>query len=130
MELKPCPFCGSEARLVRIQNGYAIVCGDKNCLGQMRVTFGMCDNEVIFLEKLLSDWNKRKPEVSAVAAAYECIEEYRNAIYDETQEEYDNHGGCCVDVLDEALNRLHCFTSSAAVDAWINRRVKEDNDGT
>lgn len=125
MVLGTCPFCGAEVRLVHIQNGYAIVCEDKNCLGQMRITFGTCDNEEIFLEKLVSNWNKRKPEVMAVTAAYECIEEYRNAIYDETQEEYDDHGCCCVDVLDEALNRLRCFTSSVAVDVWINRRAGE-----
>ena len=124
MELKPCPFCGSKVRLVTIQRGYAIVCEAKNCLGQMRITFGTCDDDLIFLKKLVSDWNKRNPEVRAVTAAYECIEEYRNTIYDETQEEYDDHGGCCIDVLDEVLNRLHCFTSSAAVEAW-NRRVGE-----
>lgn len=119
MKLNPCPHCGAEVNIVRIQNGYAIVCGDKNCLCQMRVMFGSCDNEEIFLQKLISDWNKRSPEVRAVVAAIECIEEYRNTIYDEMQEEYDEHGCCCIDVLDEVLNRLQCFTSSAAVKQWI-----------
>ncbi len=119
MKLNNCPHCGSTVSLVQIQYGYAIVCDDKNCLGQMRVHYGTCDNEEIFLQKLISDWNKRSPEVRAVTAAIECIEEYRNKIYDETQEEYDEHGSCCIDVLDEVLNRLLCFTSSAAVEAWI-----------
>jgi hypothetical protein len=117
-ELKPCPFCGSEVRLVRIQSGFAIVCNSRNCLGSMRVNYGSCDNEKIFMEKLFSDWNKREPEVLAVTAAVECIEEYRNTLYDKTQEPYDEHGYCCISVLDEVLNRLRCFTASAAVEAW------------
>ena len=121
-ELKPCPFCGGEVRFVSIQNGFAIVCGDKNCLGQMRIMFGRCDNKEIFRETLISNWNKRNPEVRAVIAAYECIEDYRNTLYEETQESYDEHGGCCIDVLDEVLNRLQCFTTTAAVEAW-NRRA-------
>lgn len=120
-ELKPCPFCGSEVNLVHIHNGFAVVCSDKNCLGQMRITYERCDNKEIFLEKLLSDWNKRKPEVRAVTAAYACIEEYRNTLYEEIQEPYDEHGDCCISVLDEVLNRLNCFTSSVAIEAW-NRR--------
>ena len=119
MKLNPCPHCGSEVHLVNMHNGYAIVCNDKNCLCQMRVMFGSCDNKEIFLKKLISDWNKRSPEVRAVTAAIECIEEYRNTIYDETQEEYDDHGCCCVDVLDEVLNRLLCFTSVDAVEEWL-----------
>ena len=125
MELKPCPFCGQPARIFRIQNGYAICCNDKSCLGMMEIRFGSCDNEIIFKEKLISNWNKRQPEVVAVQAAFECIREYRNGIYDDMQEPYDDHGNCCMQVLDEALNRLQCFTTIAAIEAW-NRRV---NDG-
>lgn len=127
MNLKPCPFCGSDVRLVSIQNGFAIVCGDRNCLGQMRITFGQCDNKELFLAKLVTDWNKRAPEVSAVSAAYACIEEYRNALYEEMQEPYDDHGACCIDVADEILNRLHCFTSTAAVEVWSKKPAKEDS---
>jgi hypothetical protein len=78
----------------------------------MRVTFGSCDNEEIFLQKLISDWNNRNPDARTIVAAIGCIEKYRDSIYNETQEEYDDHGGCCVDVLDEVLNRLRCFTTS------------------
>ena len=124
LKLERCPHCGAEVRLVDIQNGYAIVCKDKNCLCQMRINFGSCDDKEIFLWKLISDWNKRKPEVRAVAAAVECIEEYRSKLYDEMQEPYDEHGSCCIRVIDETLNRLRCFTVSAAVDAWSGKRAK------
>lgn len=115
MELERCPYCGETARLVSIQNGFAIVCNDKNCLGQMQIHFGSCNNEEIFLEKLVSNWNKREPEINAVVSAVECIEEYRNTVYEETQEPYDEHGYCCIAVLDEVINRLKCFTSLSAV---------------
>lgn len=121
VELKPCPFCGGEVRLVHIQSGFAIVCESRNCLGGMSVKYGSCDNEEIFLEKLVSDWNSRKPEVLAVTAAIECIEDYRNTLYEETQEPYDEHGCCCISVLDEVLNRLRCFTASAAVEVWAKK---------
>ena len=117
--LKPCPFCGEGASLVRIQSGFAIVCNGRNCLGGMRVLFGSCDKEEMFLHKLISDWNGRKPEVLAVEAAIECIEDYRETLCEETQEPYDEHGCCCIDVLDEVLNRLQCFTSVAAIEAWM-----------
>lgn len=47
MELERCPYCGETARLVSIQNGFAIVCNDKNCLGQMQIHFESCNNEEI-----------------------------------------------------------------------------------
>lgn len=123
-ELKPCPFCGERVELVHTQGGYAIVCKSRNCCGGMSIKYGSCDNEEIFLKKLISDWNSRKPEVLAVTAAIECIEEYRSVLYDETQEPYDEHGCCCISVLDEVLNRLRCFTTSAAVEVWC--RSAED----
>ena len=121
VELKLCPFCGNKVSLVRIQNGYAIVCNGRNCLGGMSIKFGLCDDEEIFLQKLISDWNSRKPEVLAVEAAVECIEDYRETLYNMAQEPYDDYGCCCMEVLDEVLNRLQCFTSVAAIEAW-NRR--------
>ncbi len=109
--LAPCPHCGSAARLVDTHGGYAIVCDNKNCLGQMRIQFGSCDNKELFLKKLVSDWNKRGPEIKAVIEAIRHVGEYRDAIYEETQEEYDDHGECCVDVLDEVINILTCYTA-------------------
>ena len=109
--LAPCPHCGAGAHLITIQNGYAIVCDDKNCLCLMQIKYGSCDNKYIFLKKLIADWNKRAPEIKAVTEAIRSIREYRNHIYDETQEPYDEHGYCCIDVLDEAINILQCFTA-------------------
>lgn len=120
-KLKPCPFCGSEVRLIQIQFGFSVVCESRNCLGGMSVKYGSCDNKEIFLKKLVSDWNSRKPEVLAVTAAIECIEDYRNTLYEKTQEPYDEHGCCCISVIDEVLNRLQCFTASAAVEAWTKK---------
>ena len=126
VKLKPCPFCGSNARIVPIQSGFAIVCNDKNCLSEMRILYGSCDTKKMFLDKLCADWNRRTPEVPAVVAAIECIEDYRGVLHDEMQEPYDDHGSCCLDVLDETLNRLRCFTTSAAVEAWIRRAENAD----
>ena len=125
-ELKPCPFCGESVRLIDVHNGFAIVCEGRNCLGGMRISFGSCDNRNIFLQKIISDWNSRKPEVLAVTAAIECIEDYRNDLYEKTQEPYDEHGYCCISVIDEVLNRLQCFTSTKAIEAW-NRRAEDGN---
>lgn len=109
--LAPCPHCGSGARIVDIYNGYAIICDDKNCLCMMQIRFGSCDDKGLFLRKLIADWNKRNPEIEAVTSAIRCIREYRDNIYEQTQEAYDDHGSCCVDVLDEAINILQCFTA-------------------
>jgi len=120
-ELKPCPFCGKKAELFSIQGGFAIGCEDKNCLGVMQIHYGRCDNREIFKQKLIANWNKREPEVVAITAALECLDSYMDDLKKSMQEPYDEHGYCCVRVLDEALNRLQCFTSAAAVEAW-NRR--------
>ena len=119
IELLRCPHCNSKMSLVEIQRGYAIVCTDKNCLGGMRITYGSDDNKELFLTTLISNWNKRNPEVRAITAATECIEHFRNKIQNEIQEPYDEHGHCCIDVLDKTLNLLQCFTVSAAIEVWI-----------
>lgn len=125
IELLRCPHCNSEMRLVKIHQGYAIVCTDKNCLGGMRINYGSNDNKEIFLATLISNWNKRMPEVRAITAATECIGEYRNKVFSKTQEPYYDHGQCCIDVLDEVLNLLRCFTVSSAVELWIKEINKE-----
>ena len=125
IELLRCPHCNSEMGIVKIHSGYAIVCTNRSCLCKMEIHTGSSDNDKLFLAALISNWNKRSPEVRAVTAAIECLENYRNQIYNGMQEPYDDHGQCCIDVLDEALNRLQCFTSSAAVEVWI----KEINGG-
>ena len=120
MNLLACPHCHKPVELVNIQGGYAIVCSDLNCLGGMKIHYGWDDEREIFKNKLVSNWNKREPEVRAVTAAVECIRNYRDELYESTQEPYDEHGACCIQVVDEILNRLNCFTSQAAVDAWDN----------
>ena len=117
-ELKPCPHCQKPAELVHTQGGYAIICSDQNCLGGMEIRYGSEDNKEIFKNKLISNWNRRTPEVRAVNAAFECIKKYGEELYASTQEPYDEHGSCCIQVVNEILNRLNCFTVQAAVDAW------------
>ena len=109
--LAPCPHCGAGVSLLKIPYGYAIACDDKNCLSMMQTKYGSCDNKELFLQKLISDWNKRVPEIKAVTEAIQSIREYRDHVYDETQEPYDEHGSCCIRVLDEAINILQCFTA-------------------
>ena len=109
--LAPCPHCGSGARIVDIHNGHAVVCNNKSCLGQMHITFGSCDNKELFLHKLVSDWNKRGPEIKAVTEAISSINDYKDSVYEDAQEAYDVHGSCCIDVLDEVINILTCYTA-------------------
>ena len=118
MNLISCPHCHKPVEFVEIQGGYAIVCSDHNCLGGMSIHYGWYDDREIFKNKLISNWNKRTPEVRAVNAAVECIRKYGEDLYASMQEPYDEHGACCMQVVDEILNRLNCFTSQSAVDAW------------
>lgn len=117
-ELSLCPHCQKPVELIQMQSGFAIICSDHNCLGGMEIHYGTCDNPEIYKAKLISNWNRRTPEVRAVAAAIECLIAYREEIYGMCQEPYDEHGQCCIDVLDEAINRVRCFTCHEAVDAW------------
>ncbi len=116
--LKKCPNCGKPAGLIRIQGGFAIICADKNCLSKMEIHYGTCDNKELFKQKLIDNWNERRPDVPAIAAALNCLEAYRDELERNMQEPYDEHGSCCLRALDEALNRLQCFTSARAVEAW------------
>lgn len=119
-ELVPCPHCGKPVHLVEGQYELEIVCSDKNCLGGMKIYHGACANvdKDIFKAKLIANWNKRNPESVAITAAIECIHDYGEKLYQNTQEPYDEHGQCCINVVEEILNRLQCFTSTAAVNAW------------
>ena len=116
--LNPCPHCQKPVELIPIQNGFAIICSDHNCLGGMDIHYGECDNPEIFKAKLISNWNKRDPEICAVSAAVECLIEYGREINEENQRPWSNHGSCCIDVLDEAINMVRCFTCREAVEAW------------
>lgn len=116
--LNNCPHCGLPVEFLSLHSGFAIICSDHNCLGGMDVHYGTQDNPELFKKKLISNWNKRKPEIRAVEAAVECTIDYRDKIYDECQEPYDEHGQCCIDCIDEIINRLRCFTCQEAVDAW------------
>ena len=125
-ELQPCPHCRKPVELIDTQGGYAIICTDHNCLGGMEIHYGWKDDREIFKRKLISNWNRRTPEVRAVNAAVECIREYGKELYESMQEPYDEHGACCMQVVEEVLNRLTCLTSQEAVDAWSEPKEVEE----
>ena len=117
-KLNHCPHCGKPVELIRTQYGFAIICTDHTCLGGMEIRAGLRDDEELFKRKLIANWNKRQPEIRAVDSAIQCIENYGDELYQSMQEPYDEHGQCCIDVVNEILNRLMCFTCQEAVDAW------------
>ena len=123
IELRSCPHCNKPVELVSLQSGYAIVCSDHNCLGGMQIHYGWKDDREIFKQKLISNWNRRTPDVTAVEAAVNCIEEFRDELYESCQEPYDEHGVCCIETVYQILNRLLCFTSQEAVDAWQQNKT-------
>jgi len=51
--LKPCPFCGSKAKLFEQNLGFSIVCQDENLLCNVRLCY--CNSE----EEALQVWNRR-----------------------------------------------------------------------
>ena len=58
-ELKPCPFCGQAARLVRNDGLTHIVCadGEQTCKGSGLITCCFTEQEVSAVEA----WNRRTP---------------------------------------------------------------------
>ena len=120
-KLRNCPHCQREVELLSVQSGFSIICTDHNCLGGMSIHYGWADDPELFLRKLISNWNRRTPDVPAIDAAVKCIEEYRSDLYDSCQEPYDEHGQCCIEVADEIINRLRCFSCQEAVDAWSEK---------
>lgn len=124
-ELVSCPHCGKPVEFINTRGGYAIICSDHSCLGRMEIHYGWMDNREIFKKKLIANWNRRQPEIRAVDAAVNCILKYRKELYDSCQEPYDEHGQCCIDVADEIINRLRCFTVQDAVDAWTDQNTEK-----
>lgn len=59
-ELKPCPFCGGDARIIVLKKGFKsiVVCTTPEC-GIMRHSYnnGATDETVAW--KLISAWNRR-----------------------------------------------------------------------
>ena len=57
-DLKPCPFCGSEAEKYECEDtdnkgGFVVGCTNSRCQASTKVAFGDCDN------MLRSLWNRR-----------------------------------------------------------------------
>lgn len=50
-ELKPCPFCGGKAVLIRDRDAFKIYCTNRSCDAQ----YGWCADE----EYTIDGWNRR-----------------------------------------------------------------------
>ena len=60
IELKPCPFCGGEAQLVRDRIGlWRVGCKKCNCMTTYQFDFG--EGEEVSQKKAANVWNTRKP---------------------------------------------------------------------
>jgi hypothetical protein len=68
MNLKPCPFCGSEARIIGGFAGpYFVVCfGGTNCvtMGEQRDHNGLPEHRFLSKADAAEAWNRRTPEPS------------------------------------------------------------------
>ena len=107
--LDVCPHCGKEVEFL-VSGGTAyIICSDRNCLGGIRISWGTNDKAYIFIEKLKSNWNKRCADQNALIKAIEYLEEFRDELYQQTQNEYAEKWSCCLNTLDEAINKAKAF---------------------
>lgn len=87
--LKPCPFCGGEAKQheVPLERLAFIICSDHNCLGYMQVGWGKVDDKDWFVKRLRDNWNRRPnnwiPVSEKMPRAYHAVlvycPEYMNA---------------------------------------------------
>ena len=62
--LKPCPFCGGEARIVVLKKGFKsiIVCTTPEC-GVMRHSYNNGDTDENAARRLTVAWNRRVSDV-------------------------------------------------------------------
>lgn len=105
IKLKPCPFCGGEARLqqrARTSHGFYVIC--KNCGCRTPFYQYQFDSVEKLREEAITAWNTRKP----VAAVLDRLEEYRDEfmddIYNELREDTDNlRANRIIERFDEAI---------------------------
>ena len=109
MGLEPCPHCGKDVEFFISGNTAFIYCSDHNCLGGSRVSWGTNDTPYIFIEKLKANWNNRCADQNALVKALEYLDKFRNELYQQTQNEDSERWGCCVDTLDEAIDKARMF---------------------
>ena len=109
--LATCPHCGKEVEFLVHGNTAYIFCSDHNCWGGSRVSWGSADKPYIFIEKLKANWNKRVPEQNALVKAIEYLEEYRDTINKQIEQDKEDSYfyGCCIEALDEAIQKARVF---------------------
>ena len=60
IELKPCPFCGCEAKIFVVKKGYMSIIGcTKQYCGFMRYSFSNGDTDEQTALRLATAWNRR-----------------------------------------------------------------------
>ena len=77
-ELKRCPFCGGEAKLMRFpkcERKYVVICENEQCMASV-------GNYSYSKEKAIKAWNTRKPMQNIVERLEEQVEESATDYYD------------------------------------------------
>lgn len=114
-----CPHCGKETEFYIHGNSASVICSDHNCWGGMTCNWGGQDEPYRFIEKMKACWNQRTPSGHSIIAARDYIRKYRDSIQEEIQQGESDFSGCCLDVLDKALNKLECFLPSGNTPATL-----------
>lgn len=119
IELKPCPFCGGEAQLIRDRIGlWRVGCKKCKCMTTYQFDFG--EGEEVSQKKAANVWNTRKPMERIVGQLEERKQIRKNAIkYEKTHgtvaEEFQQRKA--VEVIDKAIEIVKSSAKQCEVDA-------------
>ena len=98
IELKPCPFCGGEAQLVRDRIGlWRVGCKKCNCMTTYQFDFG--EGEEASQKKAVNVWNTRKPMERVV----ELVPDIEDIVRTYKQPPYGREVQGTVELLEEIL---------------------------
>lgn len=109
-ELKRCPFCGGEAKLMRFpkcERKYVVICENEQCMASV-------GNYSQSKEKAIEAWNTRKPMERIVEQLEECYERYEDLEYNEHLEN------------GQSLDFEYCHGKKDGVNESIEIVIEED----